>query len=204
MAPPVGLILGHSFVAGLLHHLDHNGQDNGQQLAKKLNIDNIVQEIHLHGQRGALISSPSYTLPHSLLTQVKPDFVILDLGTNDLANGTSPFTVAAQLTDLADKLRSRYHVSQVMICSVINRTSHLRTMTPQQFASAAYQCNGYLRDLADISPHTTYHVHKGFWMDPDQNWSTDGLHPNTPAGRAKYIKSIRRAVFLALESFTSS
>lgn len=202
MAPPVGLLLGHSFVHGLLSHLTAGSSATGATIARKLHVSNILHAFHMHGQRGAQICNDDFLLPHSLITRVKPDFVILDYGTNDLAAGTPPFTVATKLMHLAHQLRSQYHVACVMICSTLNRDCHLSTMTPSQFATAAYELNNYLRHLTQTEPKVNYHLHKGFWDTPVSAWSRDGIHPNGPAGRKRYIKSIRKAIFHALQSFT--
>ena len=44
----------------------------------------------------------------------------------------------------------------------------------------------------------SYHNHKGFWAIPTHIWSRDGVHPNTKLGRAKYIASLRKAIFQAV------
>ena len=203
MAPPVGLVIGHSFVQGLQQHLDPTNQATPSDFARKLSLEKIVQKFHIHGHRGACITSKSYSLPHRLLTQSKPDFAILDLGSNDLASRVAPLQVATALIELADVLRHRYHIRTIMVCSIVNRKAHLKDITPEEFQTAAYETNNYLQNYADSHPHITYHVHKGFWAHPIDSWSRDGVHPNTPAGRTKYIKSIRKAVFLALQTFTS-
>lgn len=203
MAPPVGLLVGHSFVHGLHSHLSpHNQPSTGHSLARALHIHSIVQEFHLHGERGARLCSPTFALPTHLLTRARPDFVILDLGSNDIATGTPPFDVAAKLIQITDILISQYHVRCVVMCSIVNRQSHI-AMPADQFATAAYQLNHYLRNFAATNNRAMYHVHKGFWNCPISSWSRDGIHPNTSAGRKKYLKSIRRAIFTALQTFTS-
>ena len=207
MAPPVGLLLGHSFVHSLHSHLTpttSTRNPSGFTIAKRLRIHEIVDEFHMQGERGSRICSSSFTLPHRLLQRLRPDFVILDFGTNDLASGTPPFEVAAKLVHLADRLRSQYHVDSVVICSVINRERHIRHLSPSQFAAAAYQVNNYLKNFVEAEPRTQYHSHKGFWTTPITQWSRDGIHPNSQHGRKLYIRSIRKAVFLALQSFTMS
>ena len=202
MAPPVGLLIGHSFVHSLMTHLSFDSQPTGSFLARKLNIERIVSQFHMHGERGSRICSRSFTLPHRLLQRVKPDFVILDFGTNDIVNGTHPFDVAAKLLQLADRFHSQYHVNTVVICSVINRQSRLNDLSPSQFASAAFDLNDFVKQSTAASPRTIYHLHKGFWEDPISVWSRDGIHPNATLGRKRYIKSIRRAAFTALQNFT--
>ena len=203
MAPPVGMLIGHSFVQGLQQHLDPRNQASPSEMARKLSVHRIIHSFHFYGQRGAQVCSRSFVLPHRLLTHTNPDFVILDLGSNDLASGIPPFQVATKLLELADILRSRYHVNTVIIASVLHRETHLRHITPAQFSTAAYQTNNYLKNFADTHPHVFYHLHKGFWAHPSDTWSRDGVHPNTQAGRKKYVKSVRKAVFAALQTFTS-
>ena len=203
MAPPVGLLIGHSFVHGLASHLSSDPQPTGSYLARKLNLNRIIQELHMHGERGSRVCSSSFSLPHRLLKRVKPDFVILDLGTNDLAAGAHPFDVAAKLNSVADRLHTQYHVRTVLICSILYRKSHLRNLTREQFTQAAFDTNNFLKKSTEASPRTIYHVHKGFWTTPISQWSRDGVHPNTSHGRTNYKKSIRCAVFSALQTFTS-
>ena len=203
MAPPVGLLIGHSFVHGLASHLSSDPQPTGSYLARKLNLNRLIQELHMHGERGSRVCSSSFSLPHRLLTRVKPDFVILEFGTNDLAAGAHPFDVAAKLNSIADRLHNQYHVRTVVICSILYRKSHLRNLTRDQFTQAAFDTNSLLKRSTAASPRTIYHVHKGFWTTPISQWSRDGVHPNSFHGRKNYIKAIRCAVFSALQTFTS-
>ena len=203
MAPPVGLLIGHSFVHSLASHLSPDSQPSGSYLARKLNLNKIIDELHMHGERGSRICSSSFALPHRLLKQVKPDFVILEFGTNDLAIGTHPFEVAAKLNRLADRLRSQYHVRTVVICSILYRQSNIHSLTPDQFKDAAFDTNNFIKKSTAASHRTIYHVHKGFWTTPISQWSRDGIHPNSFHGRKNYKKSIRCAVFSALQTFTS-
>lgn len=204
MSPPVGLLLGHSFVHSLHSHLTPDNSLSGAAIARKLNIEQIIQEFHMQGDRGARVCSSAFTLPHRLLQRLRPDFVILDYGTNDLAIGTPPFEVAAKLVELAEKLRKQYHVAAVAICSIINRDRGIYNLSPSQFAAAAYQVNNYLRNFVQADLRTHYHVHKGFWTTPIAQWSRDGIHPNSKHGRKLYIRSIRKAVMHTLQSFTQS
>lgn len=206
MAPPVGLLIGHSFVHGLMAHLKIDNHTTGRAIAKEMNLSRIIQSLHMHGERGAKVCpqaahSQQYSLPHSLLRRAKPDFVIIDLGTNDLACNIPPFEIATKLFQLATDLITQYHVTAVVICSIINRERHI-SMTPPEFATAAFQLNNYLKHLAETEPRVMYHPHKGFWDSPVTTWSRDGIHPNATLGRKRYVKSIRKAVFAALQSFT--
>lgn len=204
MASPVGLVLGHSFVHSIHSHLKNSSHNSPADIARTLHLHYIISELHMHGIRGARICHTSFSIPHDLLLQSTPDFVILDFGSNDLASGSSPFQVASRLIQLAERLRSQYHVRSIVICSVLHRQAHLRTLSPQQFSAAALQLNSLMKDYAGTDPLTFYHNHKGFWTTPVQAWSRDGVHPNSTLGRKRYSKSLRKASFLALQGLTRS
>ena len=77
----------------------------------------------------------SYQLPHCILCQSKPDFVILR--TNDLAAGFSPFQVANRREAKACQLKSHYHVTSVTFCAIRNRQAQLQNLTSDQFNKQA-------------------------------------------------------------------
>lgn len=206
MAPPgtkVALILGHSFVRGAHDHAANVARSySPQELARHFQVHHLCHELHFHGQRGAMaITDSPFPLSRTVIRNVQPDFVILDLGTNDLALGKSPLEVAVELLDIAKILIANYRVKHVTLCSIINRASRL-SITTEQFATAAYLCNKYLMDLCEVEARVHFHMHKGFWSSSPNEWSRDGIHPNNPIGRKKYRASLRKAVFKTLQNFT--
>ena len=56
--PPVGIIIGHSFVHSLHSYLSNNNDITGTALASQLCVDQIIQSFHIHGQCGAKICTP--------------------------------------------------------------------------------------------------------------------------------------------------
>ena len=78
-------------------------------------------------------------------------------------------TVATTIVDLTKILISQYAVSQVFICSILNRTSALHALTPDLFKQKAYQLNNFLRTMCDGERQLTYHVHQGFWLFQSPN-----------------------------------
>ena len=62
-----------------------------------------------------------------------------------------------------------------------------------------FQFKIFLKHLCDVEVNIPYHVHRGFWLDPVDVWSRNGIHPNTSLGRKKYKASLRSAVFKSVE-----
>lgn len=197
----VGCIIGDSFVEGLHRHLSHEQRHRGlitaYQVAFKLKLQDLLHKLHLFGIGGARINK-NFVSKLAFLGDTKPNFLIINLGTNDLATGVSPLDAAVKLVDLAKELLNDYKsIKHISLCSAIDREGKLQ-VNNETFASLIYNFNGYLKNLCDVEPHIDYHIHKGFWAEPITLWSRDGIHPNNAQGRSKYKKSLRRAVFIAI------
>ena len=86
----------------------------------------------------------NFAVPHELLLEFCPDFVILNIGGNDLAQGTSPLVVASAVVQMGERLVRDYAVRDGIICSTIPRTGHLhgitRTCTLQMLLSSTNAC----------------------------------------------------------------
>lgn len=193
-----GMILGHSFVAGTLHHLSPASHPSSQRTASLFRVNKTVPNLKLYGERGARVTHPNFTLPDQALRHYKPSFAILEYGTNDIVFGADPLDIATTIIDIANELLSTYSVYQVYICSILNRTGSLHSITPHYFKSQAFKINHYLSTMCKDEPNLHFHVHKGFWSIPPHKWTRDGVHPNTKEGRSKYISSLRKAIFLAV------
>ena len=199
-----GLLYGHSFVYGLQQRLEHIGVCTPSEVAKHLKVNDHIEALHLFGERGLGMQAHNFAVPHELLLELCPDFVILNIGGNDLAQGTSPLVVASAVVQLGERLVRDYAVRGVIICSVIPRTGHLHGITPDLYTANTAQFNKCLPHFCDVDPTLHYHTHRGFWNNDITMWSHDGCHPNTPAGRRKYKQSIRLAVHRQLARTTCS
>jgi hypothetical protein len=198
----VGLVLGHSFVKSFHHHIANKiGSFSPHRLAEHLQVHHLVKDLHFAGYGGACAMSDPLPFSSRKIRSIRPDFIVLDLGSNDLASGTPPLDLAVRIVDIAKFLVEHYHVRHVAICSLVNRTAGL-SISEHEFQARAFSCNKYLMDLCEDEPRVHYFVHKGFWQYPVDQWSDDGIHPRTRTGRKKYMASIRKAVFKTLEKFT--
>ena len=110
-----------------------------------MGLESHVSEVHHYGIRGGL--SRNFPIPVTLLDQLKPVVVIIDLGTNDLARAKlSPsqvLKVAMDIIKMGKVLIDKAGVTHVVVCSCLNRIITLKT-SPQL----------HLKQIWDIStPH---------------------------------------------------
>jgi lysophospholipase L1-like esterase len=106
------IVLGHSFVSGLRdHYWARFGKWKQQNvalegfIASELKVDHHVAEVHLLGQSGALASD--FLLPQN---SVSPDICLIELGTNDLAQGARGQDVARDILNLSKNCHHLRHV----------------------------------------------------------------------------------------------
>ena len=194
-----GVLIGHSFVSGLQDHFTRGGRypTTPNDIPVRLTVKRWVDQFHLIGQRGSCVL-PTYELPRNL-TDICPDFAILDNGGNDLANTHSPLSVADAVITIAHQLLNTLHVRHVTVCSALHRTTNTGTYSSHDYNDRVGRYNNIFRHYCDNERDITYHTHRGFWQCPLHVWSHDGTHPNTTHGRKLYIKSLRRATHYSVK-----
>ena len=216
-----GLVLGHSFVAGLSVHLAHSLKVNahlyfslGKTLtrdlqvfaAQKLKVSDNFNKIFLYGQNGATVKS--FQIPMDLIQKEQFDAVVIDLGSNDIVQNFSPQMIVADIVALASQLL-KTGVPLVGILSVVPRIGGLRDLSEQDFNSRMEEVNTSLKKVVLQVPGLFFQRQKGFYENEQgalktrkcvSEWSRDGIHPNDKegVGRAKYINSIRLAFSQAI------
>ena len=112
---PKVLILGHSFVKRLQSDLEKKFD---HRVSTTFGLVGTA-EVHLYGVGCRTVAKiKNYDL--EVVRQLKPDVVILEVGTNDLSS-VSPEVVGSSIEDLVVTLKSVYSVSIVCVCHVIPR-----------------------------------------------------------------------------------
>ena len=201
-----GMIIGHSFVAGLADHLaGQHGLPDGtyrwpSEVASDLRVSDQMDGVFLSGVRGASLCDGRYKLPTIAIDNERPHFVVLQIGTNDLACGVPPYEVACEVLNTAHELVMDYGVMRVVICGALYRIGHLRVPSHVDFDAVIDSYNTILREMCASERFVVYRSHSGFWGNPIHTWSRDGIHPNTSFGRKLYIKSLRQ-ILLETSSF---
>ena len=132
---------------------------------------------------------------------IRPDVVILQIGSNDLADKHRPLmrpeTVGSQIHDLAWKLINHLNVSQVVVCEEF-RCPKKYQLFPD-FNANIDALNQYLSVVIDALPCASYWSHHGFKLSELDLYLHDGIHMNE-TGNFKLFKSFRGAAIQALRS----
>ena len=158
----IGVLIGHSFVSGLQDHFTRGGRypTTPNDILVRLTVTRWVDQFHLIGQRGSCVL-PTYELPRNL-TDICPDFAILDNGGNDLANTHSPLSVADAVNSIAHQLLNTHHVRHATVCSALHRTTNTDTYSSHDYNDRVGRYNNILRHYCDTERDITYHTHRGF------------------------------------------
>ena len=145
---------------------------------------NTPVTIHWHGVGGRTIDK----VRQFYLTEVerlKPDVVLLQIGTNDLTRRrSSPASVASAIEDLVCLLHNEYGVRLVCVGQTVKRH-------PVGTFNANVQILAqYLQGVLEPLPFAIYWTHRGFWRASRSYLSYDGVHLNTE-GQHKLYRSVR-------------
>ena len=180
------LVIGHSFVRRVDYHLRAKEQLN-------LLLPTSSHLVNMIGKGGAHVSDLMQLFNSR---SSNPHLVIIDVGTNDLANLHTPsHVVARQLFSVARTLVERYGVEHVVLMEVLPRTTWGRHGAPPSFTGRVKRFNDMIKSLVshykDRIP-VSYWFHKGL-VSNIEGFIQDGVHL-TPGGLAKYSRSLRRAI----------
>ncbi len=157
--------MGHSNVSGCydyyMNKFDYvHPSVRDQYIAHDLYVDHNFKNVFLVGQSRA--TTKSIPVPYLFASHVYPDLVILELGSNDIVNGETPYIVAERIFAIGEKIHSLYG-SLVGFISVLPRLGNLRKITPLDFNFAMTEVNNSLQMYAKRKYWSFYHKHKGFW-----------------------------------------
>ena len=114
-SPPTVLILGHSFVRRLSADLRSNFD------ARAAEHFNLLGDavIHLHGLGGCTVKKLRL-FDLGVVSALKPDVIILEIGTNDLVADHHE-VVGSEINDLVQLTLQLYSVQVIGVCEVIPR-----------------------------------------------------------------------------------
>jgi len=190
---PTILLLGHSFIRRLKEDLSR-AFDVRASLEFGLHG---VANVHLHGVGGRTVAK-LHTFDLGVVRQLKPDIVILEVGTNDL-NNLQPEVVGSALEELVLTLKRQFAIEIICVCHVIPRglssASH-----PLQFWEKAKILKQYLEVVLGHIEGVFTWTHQAFSTPSKQLYLRDGVHVNA---KGQYIlyRSYRGAIFKALRYY---
>ncbi len=202
-------VWGHSFVRNYRKYLENHDKSDfpiETYAAQHIKVSDKFDQVHFCGTSGAKIMEV-ISIPNFKLRNFRPELVIMDIGTNDLAAGYKIRNIVQAILDLVLTFIQTYHVKQVIICSCLKREHGLRNLTMCQFEDLVYYFNYELFANCEKNQNITYHTHRGFWKQQNgdrievREWSSDGIHPTTTTeGLMQYSNSLKCAIHKGLQS----
>lgn len=195
------MIIGHSFVSRLQKCSfleDHEAIS--RRLAEFMKVSNFIPHIHALGISGANVSNTYLNKFRNEVIAVNPSFVIIQLGSNDLANGTPPLSVASTLVDFAKDLLAS-GIKMIVICSVLPRSTYRNPASlDHKLLLDINIFNRVLYHFCYVEASILFYKHKGFHERSPAFFTRDGVHPSVSQG-SPYWRSLRRAFFKVVEGF---
>jgi len=195
MVLPKILVIGHSFVKRLNTDISkHFDSRTSPDFALSANC-----QIVLHGYGGRTVTQLR-DKDCRFLSDLSPDVVIMDIGTNDLSS-LRPEVVGSAIEEFVSFIRSKVRsVRSVGVCLVIPR-SHKGTSSPlEAFNSRAAILNNYLRVVLEDIPGVFVWEHRKLCTHAKAQQFLlirDGVHLN-PHGQYVLYRSYRGAILRAL------
>ena len=165
-------------------------------LSHTLRLDNEIRGVYTESNHLQFISD----LPnaHLLLHHVRPDIVVVNVGSNDLANLAQVNRAAVlQLAVQLHSFAASFDARMVIMCKVLYRTQRL-SGTPEIFAENADIFNSIVRNMCckNSTPITLFNPLRGFMFEhndtdtpiprPVSSWSHDGIHVDTMASMTRF------------------
>lgn len=200
-----GFLIGHSFIKHLVKNIPVTRQDTRpQSLAKYFKVDDFITSLYSIGVSGAHANENQFNAFFSSIKVITPDFVILELGCNDLDSNVLPLSVSSKLVDFAKKLLDHNLTKHVLIYSVLPREKSRYYLSNEKLKTVIDSHNRYLYHFCLVEPNITYFKHKGFNnFGLPREFTTDGIHPICCKG-STYWRSVRRSLFLAVSTLHQS
>ena len=127
------------------------------------------------------------------------DFVICQLGGNDVSSYISPSALRDAFADFISYICETYNVKFVYICSIFTRPEP-RYIGPAEYETFRVQINKLLEEYAQGHDSVTFWPHKRIFNSPLSLFEHDGTHLNI-VGSKKFFKSLRQAAIFAVEQY---
>ena len=181
---PTVLILGHSFVRRMCDDLSSRFHPRTDQ---NFNLSDAT--VCFHGVGGRTV----HKLRTYVVRRLKPAVIILEIGTNDLAN-LSPEVVGSEIEEIVSLLLETYSVRAIGVCHVIPRGNSFAGC--DRFLQSISSLKQYLSVVLD-SPQVFCWTHSSFSSPSKPFYLADGVHLNA-VGQYLLYRSYRGAILKAL------
>ena len=171
-------VVGHSFVRRLQDYL----QDSNEELCPGA-------EASFHGRSGFMADD--------ILRSYYPrgeDYLILDVGTNDLVNKISGEELAAHVYDFCKYFKKiNSNLKKIYILEVIDREKTIRVVSRREFREQRDDYNEKIRKIAARNNFIEV-VNQALYSIDINKWSRDGIHADTALGKSTYLLTIKNVI----------
>ncbi len=179
------LMLGHSFV----HRLARFARDRG---CPNMTLDPSLYSIAYLSEGGMRMSGLVNQV--AAIRRNRPQVVFMEIGTNDLASGVSPDSLAQEVKRFAVYLLQHENVKRVIVSQVTFRAEG-SPRTPKDFNRTVTAYNATIHKLLKNVDGVKFWRHRNMWAHWQQLLS-DGVHFND-TGNRRYYNSVRGAIIAA-------
>ena len=199
-SPVKALYYGHSFV----NHYVRWEQRNPEFC--NLKFDNTDLVMFYHGDGGAVIDNLMLDENLEHVERIAPELVVVEIGTNDIANGTfGPQVLELKVESLIKELKDR-RVRFVVINQVLYRGEAAypdMSERDRKLAMHLFQCKCVTFNLlcerrVNKIPNCMFKKHPGLWSDIESCVDKRGTHLNDN-GHKKLYNSLRSGVMRAMK-----
>ena len=204
---PTAIIVGHSFVKRYEKWI---GSRSHEAPLSPRDVCNRVSDLLFLGQSG--LQSHELHNGDFLFHASRHDIVIVDCGSNDLANNKTINEVANNILLFARRCIQN-GAKIVFVASILPRKRRINT-DPDDFANIAEEYNRHMKSLCVKEEQISFHRMTGFSrsvdgkQQPIHHWSEDGIHPSVKryeqckkSGMEKYHQAIKTAVHRAAQRY---
>ncbi len=153
------------------------------------NFDLAQYHIFFHGVGGTTAAKLKFQeVPK--VCQLHPQFVILQVGSNDACDRDKDATLIADaIRALARYLVKELGVLQVVVCQILTRDS----VPFPSYNFKIKDINAKLKSILQHEPHCHFWSHRGLWRSKNNIYLRDGVHLNLH-GQIKLYRSYRGAM----------
>jgi len=186
------LILGHSFVRRLKEFVI---RDTKHQFCDTLNIADACS-VAWHGIGGRTIEKINL-FDRAIISSIKPDILLLEIGSNDLCPVYSkPKTVASDILQFVKSYHDDLHVKIIIVCQICKRSKSPHAKYNDNVSAA----NNYLKLALSKTEYAIFWRHRGLSNPTGNIFARDGIHLNGLGNKALY-KSYRGAILMGVKKF---
>lgn len=163
------LILGHSFVHCLLSFIE-------EECDSRTMFDFGLERVYWHGLGGRTVPK-LLRFDLNILNHVKPDIVVLFMGSNDLSDlQIDPTMIGSTVDDLVIKLHHEYKVKHVIVNQVFKRT----VLPHPHYNYGMDLLSRYLSVVIEAHNFATFWRNAGMWDEVLSCWTQLGCHRVCP------------------------